>query len=177
MQSTPQSPQCLSFFVKSVHVPPQQPGLLPVQALPQAPHCMTSVIKLTQLPLQQVCPAEHAGLHADPPAPAPPPPAAPEPPALVPPAGMPAIGMFVDMHLPAVQRCPLGQTISHAPQLFASVCRFVHAAPQQPWPVAQARPHMPQFFASRRKLKGSSARPLQSSSRPLHTSSVGVTVD
>ena len=76
-------------------------------------------------------------------------------PQLVAPAGQP--------HTPAVQACPLGQALPHAPQLSGSLpIVFTHAPPgqavkahvaehmpaeQNGVPAGQALPHVPQFIA------------------------------
>jgi hypothetical protein len=77
-------------------------------------------------------------------------------PQVVAPAGQP--------HTPAVQACPLGQALPHAPQLSGSLpIVFTHAPPgqavkahvaehipaeQNGVAAGQALPHMPQFIAS-----------------------------
>jgi hypothetical protein len=49
------------------------------------------------------------------------------------------------MHVPALQTCPTGQAVPHAPQLFGSLCVFAHVrlAPQRICPVEHGATHIP----------------------------------
>lgn len=56
-QALPQVPQLFLSLLRSVHLPPQQPGVVPlVQTMPQPPQLFLSVCSFTQVPLQQFSP-------------------------------------------------------------------------------------------------------------------------
>ena len=106
----------------------------------------------------------------EPEAPAPPAGEPDTPPVPAPPEGMPAMGMLVGMHIALRQRVPSGQRVPQAPQCALSFVVLVQLLLQHVDPASQRLPQAPQFCGSRRVLKPSSARPLQSSSAPLQTS-------
>jgi hypothetical protein len=55
VQVLPQEPQLLLSLLKSLQLPLQQAGVVPVQVVPQEPQLLV-VFRLVQVPVQQPCP-------------------------------------------------------------------------------------------------------------------------
>ena len=56
-QTMPQAPQLLGSLLRSLQLPLQQAGVVPVHVVPQEPQLLV-VFRLVQVPLQQPCPEE-----------------------------------------------------------------------------------------------------------------------
>jgi hypothetical protein len=146
-QVVPQAPQLLTSLLRSLQLPLQQAGVVPVQVVPHVPQLWISVCSSTHMPPQQFCPAGqspavpqvHAPLtHVSPEAQT-----WPQAPQLfgsvctlvqVP---LQTMSLPVHRQIPCLQLAPDGQMLPHTPQLLVSVLRLTQIPLQRVVPHGQ----------------------------------------